>query len=205
MLNWVGYDCIGGYHEQLAKFKELVEFPLRYTALVGSSSFWTPRGVLLHGPPGTGKELWARAVAFESRASFLLIRCSELKLKSACETHLILNNVFDEAKKNSPAVIFIDKLDMIFTGSKENDALSQLLTLTEKMNKNCVVVASTYHVNLVDQECRRFGRFDRDIHLDYPDAKEREKNLCNSHKIPEFGLGSKLSTAFRSNRGMCGC
>lgn len=112
-LNDVGYDDIGGCRKQMAQIRELVELPLRHPQLFKSIGIKPPRGILLFGPPGTGKTLMARAVANETGAFFFLINGPEIMSKMAGESESNLRKAFEEAEKNSPAIIFIDEIDSI--------------------------------------------------------------------------------------------
>ena len=107
-LNDVGYDDIGGCRKQMAQIRELVELPLRHPQLFKSIGIKPPRGILMFGPPGTGKTLMARAVANETGAFFFLINGPEIMSKMAGESESNLRKAFEEAEKNSPAIIFID-------------------------------------------------------------------------------------------------
>jgi len=109
----VGYDDIGGCRKQMAQIRELVELPLRHPQLFKSIGIKPPRGLLLFGPPGTGKTLMARAVANETGAFFFLINGPEIMSKMAGESESNLRKAFEEAEKNSPAIIFIDEIDSI--------------------------------------------------------------------------------------------
>jgi len=109
-LNAVGYDDVGGCRKQLAQIKEMVELPLRHPSLFKAIGVKPPRGILLYGPPGTGKTLMARAVANETGAFFFLINGPEIMSKLAGESESNLRKAFEEAEKNSPAIIFIDEL-----------------------------------------------------------------------------------------------
>ncbi|CAF1456100.1 unnamed protein product [Rotaria sordida] len=112
-LNEIGYDDIGGVSKQLAQIKKMVELSLKYPQLFKTIDVKPPRRILLYGPLGTGKTLIARAVANETGAFFFLIHGSEIMSKLPGESELNLRKVFEEAKKNAPAIIFIDKLDVI--------------------------------------------------------------------------------------------
>jgi len=112
-LSEVGYDDIGGVRKQMAQIRELVELPLRHPQLFKSIGIKPPKGILLFGPPGTGKTLIARAVANETGAFFFLINGPEIMSKMAGESESNLRKAFEEAEKNSPAIIFIDEIDAI--------------------------------------------------------------------------------------------
>lgn len=97
----------------MAQIRELVELPLRHPQLFKSIGIKPPRGILMYGPPGTGKTLMARAVANETGAFFFLINGPEIMSKMAGESESNLRKAFEEAEKNSPAIIFIDEIDSI--------------------------------------------------------------------------------------------
>src|SRR5258706_4019123 len=123
----VGYDDIGGCRKQMAKIRELVELPLRHPQLFKSIGIKPPRGILLYGPPGTGKTLIARAVANETGAFFFLINGPEIMSKMAGESESNLRKAFEEAEKNSPAIIFIDEIDSIAPKREKVSPLNALL------------------------------------------------------------------------------
>merc|ERR1712168_205812 len=180
-LNEVGYDDIGGCRKQLAQIKEMVELPLRHPSLFKAIGVKPPRGILLFGPPGTGKTLMARAVANETGAFFFLINGPEIMSKLAGESESNLRKAFEEAEKNSPAIIFIDELDSIAPqrekthGEVERRIVSQLLTLMDglKQRSHVIVMAATNRPNSIDPALRRFGRFDREVDIGIPDAVGR--------------------------------
>ncbi|CAH3168025.1 unnamed protein product [Porites lobata] len=180
-LNEVGYDDIGGCRKQLAQIKEMVELPLRHPQLFRAIGVKPPRGILLYGPPGTGKTLMARAVANETGAFFFLINGPEIMSKLAGESESNLRKAFEEAEKNSPAIIFIDEIDAIAPkrdkthGEVERRIVSQLLTLMDglKQRSHVIVMAATNRPNSVDPALRRFGRFDREVDIGIPDATGR--------------------------------
>ena len=136
---------------------------------------------MLYGPPGTGKTLIARAVANETGAFFFLINGPEVMSKMAGESESNLRKAFEEAEKNSPAIIFIDEIDSIApkrektNGEVERRVVSQLLTLMDgmKARSNVVVMAATNRPNSIDPALRRFGRFDREIDIGIPDPTGR--------------------------------
>lgn len=177
-MNEVGYDDIGGVRKQLAIIKEMVELPLRHPQLFKSIGVKPPRGILLYGPPGTGKTLIARAVANETGAFFFLINGPEIMSKMAGESESNLRKAFEEAEKNSPAIIFIDELDSVAPkrdktqGEVEKRIVSQLLTLMDglKSRAHVIVMAATNRPNSIDPALRRFGRFDREVDIGIPDA-----------------------------------
>jgi len=177
----VGYDDIGGCRRQMAQIREMIELPLRHPTLFKTLGVKPPRGVLLYGPPGSGKTLIARAVANETGAFFFLINGPEIMSKMAGESETNLRKAFEEAEKNAPAIIFIDEIDSIApkrektNGEVERRIVSQLLTLMDGMKKRAsvVVIGATNRPNAIDPALRRFGRFDREIDIGVPDENGR--------------------------------
>merc|ERR1719295_2263040 len=184
-LNAIGYDDVGGCRKQLAQIKEMVELPLRHPSLFKAIGVKPPRGILMYGPPGTGKTLLARAVANETGAFFFLINGPEIMSKLAGESESNLRKAFEEAEKNSPAIIFIDEIDSIAPkrektqGEVERRIVSQLLTLMDglKQRSHVIVMAATNRPNSIDPALRRFGRFDREVDIGIPDAVGRMEIL----------------------------
>lgn len=184
-LDDVGYDDIGGCRKQMAQIREMIELPLRHPQLFKTLGVKPPRGVLLYGPPGSGKTLIARAVANETGAFFFLINGPEIMSKMAGEAESNLRKAFEEAEKNSPAIIFIDEIDSIAPkrdkvhGEVERRVVSQLLTLMDglKTRGQVIVIAATNRPNSIDQALRRFGRFDREIDIGVPDEIGRMEIL----------------------------
>lgn len=180
-LEEVGYDDIGGVRKQLAQIREMVELPLRHPNLFKNLGVKPPKGLLLYGPPGTGKTLIARAVANETGAFFFLINGPEIMSKLAGESESNLRRAFEEAEKNSPAIIFIDEIDSIAPkrekthGEVERRIVSQLLTLMDglKSRAHVIVIGATNRPNSIDPALRRFGRFDREIDIGIPDTTGR--------------------------------
>merc|ERR1740129_2618102 len=202
-LNSIGYDDIGGCRKQLAQIKEMVELPLRHPGLFKAIGVKPPRGILLFGPPGTGKTLMARAVANETGAFFFLINGPEIMSKLAGESESNLRKAFEEAEKNSPAIIFIDELDSIAPkrekthGEVERRIFSQLLTLMDglKQRAHVIVMAATNRPNSIDPALRRFGRFDREVDIGIPDAVGRLEILrihTKNMKLADTWIWSRL-------------
>jgi len=180
-LDEVGYDDIGGCRKQMAQIREMIELPLRHPTLFKTLGVKPPRGVLLFGPPGSGKTLIAKAVANETGAFFFLINGPEIMSKMAGESESNLRKAFEEAEKNAPAIIFMDEIDSIApkrektNGEVEKRIVSQLLTLMDglKGRANVIVIGATNRPNTIDPALRRFGRFDREIDIGCPDENGR--------------------------------
>jgi len=211
-LNDVGYDDIGGCRQQMAKIRELVELPLRHPQLFKSIGIKPPRGILMYGPPGTGKTLMARAVANETGAFFFLINGPEIMSKMAGESESNLRKAFEEAEKNSPAIIFIDEIDSIApkrdktNGEVERRVVSQLLTLMDgmKSRSNVVVMAATNRPNSIDPALRRFGRFDREVDIGIPDPTGRLEILQIHTKNMKLGDDVDLESIAAETHGYVG-
>ncbi|CAM4946709.1 unnamed protein product [Rotaria socialis] len=180
-LNEIGYDDVGGLRTQLAQIKEIVELPFRQPHLFKTIGIEPPHGILLYGPPGTGKTLIARAVAIETGAFFFLINGPEIIAQLDGEPESNLRKTFEEAEKNTPAIVFIDELDAIAPkrekthGELERRIVSQLSTLMDdvKQRSGVIVMAATNQLNSIDPALRRFGRFDREVYIGIPDAVGR--------------------------------
>ncbi|KAJ6061993.1 uncharacterized protein N7446_006113 [Penicillium canescens] len=208
-LNEVGYDDIGGCRKQMAQIRELVELPLRHPQLFKSIGIKPPRGILMYGPPGTGKTLMARAVANETGAFFFLINGPEIMSKMAGESESNLRKAFEEAEKNSPAIIFIDEIDSIApkrektNGEVERRVVSQLLTLMDgmKARSNVVVMAATNRPNSIDPALRRFGRFDREVDIGIPDPTGRLEIMQIHTKNMKLGDDVDLETIAAETHG----
>ncbi len=179
----VMYEDLGGIKPALTKIREIIELPLKHPELFNRLGIDAPRGVLLHGPPGTGKTMMAKAVANESDAYFITINGPEIMSKYYGESEHKLREAFDEAEKNTPAIIFIDEIDSIapkraeVTGEVERRVVAQLLSLMDglKSRKNVIVIGATNRPEALDMALRRPGRFDREIELRVPDREGRRE------------------------------
>ncbi|KAK6163406.1 hypothetical protein DH2020_000270 [Rehmannia glutinosa] len=201
-LDEVGYDDVGGVRKQMAQIRELVELPLRHPQLFKSIGVKPPKGILLYGPPGSGKTLIARAVANETGAFFFLINGPEIMSKLAGESESNLRKAFEEAEKNAPSIIFIDEIDSIAPkrekthGEVERRIVSQLLTLMDglKSRAHVIVMGATNRSNSIDPALRRFGRFDREIDIGVPDEVGRlEVDLERIAKDTHGYVGADLA------------
>jgi transitional endoplasmic reticulum ATPase len=211
-LDDIGYDDIGGVRKQLAQIRELVELPLRHPQLFKSLGIKPPKGMLMYGPPGSGKTLIARAVANETGAFFFLINGPEIMSKMAGESEDNLRKAFSEAEKNAPSIIFIDEIDSIapkrdkVNGEVERRIVSQLLTLMDglKSRAHIIVMAATNRPNSIDPALRRFGRFDREVDIGVPDETGRMEVLRIHTKNMKLADDVDLEQVARETHGFVG-
>ena len=179
------YEDIGGLHEEIQRVREMVELPLRHPELFQRLGIEPPKGVLLHGPPGCGKTLLARAVANESEANFYSINGPEIMSKFYGESEARLREIFQQAQQNAPSIIFVDELDAIapkreeVTGEVERRVVAQLLALMDGLSGrgNVIVIGATNRPSALDPALRRPGRFDREIEIGVSDKKGRYEIL----------------------------
>lgn len=175
------YEDVGGLHEEIQRVREMVELPLRHPEIFQRLGIEPPKGVLLHGPPGCGKTLLARAVANESEANFFSINGPEIMSKFYGESEARLREIFQQAQQNAPSIIFIDELDAIapkreeVTGEVERRVVAQLLALMDGLGGrgNVIVIGATNRPGALDPALRRPGRFDREIEIGVPDKTAR--------------------------------
>jgi transitional endoplasmic reticulum ATPase len=185
----VPWTEIGGLEEVKRELQEAVEWPLRYPNLYKELCHTIPKGILLHGPSGTGKTMLAKAVATESEANFISVKGPELISKWVGESERGIREVFRRARQASPCVIFFDEIDSIAPtrgGGMEGGAhsstermVSQLLTEMDGMQAihGVVVLAATNRVDMIDMALLRPGRFDKIVFVPKPDLKTRQKIL----------------------------
>ncbi|MGB9902635.1 CDC48 family AAA ATPase [Methanothrix sp.] len=179
----VCYEDVGGLKNAITKVREMIELPLKHPELFDRLGIDPPKGILLYGPPGTGKTMLAKAVANESDAYFISVNGPEIMSKYYGESEKALRDIFEEAEKNAPAIIFLDELDSIapkrgeVTGEVERRVVAQLLSLMDglKERKNVLVIGSTNRPEALDVALRRPGRFDREIELGVPDYEGRKE------------------------------
>ncbi len=179
----VTYEDIGGLEDELQRIREMIELPLKHPEVFTRLGIDPPKGVLLYGPPGTGKTLIARAVANEAGANFFSIQGPEIMSKFYGQSEERLREIFTEAEKNAPSVIFIDELDSIapkrdeVQGEVERRVVAQLLTLMDGLTTrgNVIVIAATNREDAIDPALRRPGRFDREIEIGVPTVSGRKE------------------------------
>jgi transitional endoplasmic reticulum ATPase len=181
----VPYEDIGGLKPQMHRIREMIELPLRYPEIFERLGIGAPKGVLLHGPPGCGKTLIARAIAHETEAQFFAVSGPEIIHKFYGESEAHLRKVFEEATRQGPSIIFLDEIDAIaprreqVVGEVEKRVVAQLLALMDGLNKrqNVIVIGATNIPNALDPALRRPGRFDREIAIPIPDRHGRQDIL----------------------------
>jgi len=208
----VTYDDIGGMAATIDQLREMVELPLRYPELFERLGVEPPKGVLLHGPPGTGKTRLARAVANESDAEFFLINGPEIMGSAYGESEKRLREVFEEAAKSAPSIVFIDEIDSIapkrgqVSGEAEKRLVAQLLTLMDGLEAraNLVVIAATNRPEAIDEALRRPGRFDREIVVGVPDERGRREILGIHTRGMPLGERVDLEELARTTFGFVG-
>jgi transitional endoplasmic reticulum ATPase len=177
----ISYEDIGGLAREIRQIREMIEVPLRHPELFSRLGINPPRGVLLHGPPGTGKTLIARAVASETDANFISISGPEIVSKFYGESEQRLRQIFEEAARDAPSIIFIDEIDSIapkreeVMGDLERRVVAQILALMDGLSARgeVIVIAATNRPNALDPAIRRGGRFDREIEIGIPNKNGR--------------------------------
>ena len=181
----VSYEDIGGLKEEIEMIREMIEIPIKHPEVFQKLGIGAPKGVLLTGPPGTGKTLLAKAVASETDSNFYLINGPEIMSKYYGESEKKIRDVFEEAEKNAPSIIFIDEIDSIAPkrgegkDQTEKRVVAQLLVSMDGLRgrRNVVVIGATNRPDDLDEALRRPGRFDREIKILAPDEKGRKEIL----------------------------
>ena len=189
----VTYAEIGGLKEQLQLVRETIELPLRHPEVFAHLGITPNRGVLLWGPPGTGKTLIAKAVANQCQAHLAIVRGPEVKSKWHGQSESNLRDIFDEARKNAPAIILFDEIDALVPNraTLSHDVnvsmVSQLLTLMDGIEERgqVLIIGTTNRPEAIDPAFRRPGRFDLEIEIGLPDeAALREILAIHTAKMP---------------------
>ena len=206
---------IGGLEEVKRELHEAVEWPLRYPNLYKELSHTIPKGILLHGPSGTGKTMLAKAVATESEANFISVKGPELISKWVGESERGIREIFRRARQASPCVIFFDEIDSIAPtrgggntgGGSIERMVSQLLTEMDGIQKDIhgvVVLAATNRVDMIDSALLRPGRFDKIVNVPKPDVNTRQKILEIHTKGKPLGRDIELRRIAEVTEGFSG-
>ena len=210
----VTFDDVAGIDEAKEELEEIVEFlrnPQKFSRLGGK----IPKGALLVGPPGTGKTLLARAIAGEAGVPFFTISGSDFVEMFVGVGASRVRDMFEQAKKNAPCIVFIDEIDAVGRargvgiggGNDEREqTLNQLLVEMDgfEANEGIIIIAATNRKDVLDPALLRPGRFDRQIHVPNPDIKGREKILSvHARKVP-VGPDVDLRTIARGTPGFSG-
>jgi transitional endoplasmic reticulum ATPase len=190
----VKWEEVGGLEDVKRELQEAVEWPMKYPGLYDKLGHRMPRGILLHGPSGTGKTLLAKAVATQSEANFVSVRGPELLSKWVGESERGIREIFKRARQSAPCVIFFDEIDSIapIRGAGGETAVtervvSQLLTELDGMENlhGVIVLAATNRADMIDPALLRPGRFDKIIQIPLPDKESRKSILkINAARIP---------------------
>ena len=190
----IKWEEVGGLEDVKKELQEAVEWPMKYPALYDKLGHSMPRGILLHGPSGTGKTLLAKAVATQSEANFVSVRGPELLSKWVGESERGIREIFKRARQSAPCVVFFDEIDSIapIRGAGGETAVtervvSQLLTELDGMENmhGVIVLAATNRADMIDPALLRPGRFDKIIKIPLPDKESRKSILkINAEKIP---------------------
>lgn len=208
----MGYDSVGGMDKAVQLMRELVELPLRFPELWTTAGVPTPKGVLLHGPPGCGKTLIANALVEETGAHVVIINGPEIMARKGGESEANLRQAFEEAQERAPSIIFMDELDSIAPkreeaqGETEKRVVSQLLTLMDslKANSNVLVIGATNRPNVIEGALRRPGRFDRELEIAIPDEDGRHEILKIKTKDMQVEPDVDLFQIARDTHGFVG-
>src|SRR2546425_373238 len=207
---------IGGLEEVKRELQEAVEWPLRYPNLYKELGHTVPKGILLHGPSGTGKTMLAKAVATESEANFISVKGPELMSKWVGESEKGVREIFRRARQASPCVIFFDEIDSIaptrgggIEGGAHSSAermVSQLLTEMDGIQEihEVVILAATNRIDMIDSALLRPGRIDKIVYVPKPDVNTRQKILEIHTKGKPLGRDVDLITIAEVTEGFSG-
>jgi transitional endoplasmic reticulum ATPase len=208
----VSYEDIGGLEREVARVREIVELPLKHARVFERLGVLPPKGVLLYGPPGTGKTLLARAVAAESRVHFIHLNGPEIMRKFYGESEAKLREVFEEAARHAPAILFIDEIDAVapkraeVVGEVEKRVVAQLLSLMDGFvsRGQVIVMGATNIPEVLDPALRRPGRFDREIEIGVPNTQARLQILRIHTRAMPLGPDVDLQEIAEHSHGFVG-
>ncbi|HKB11177.1 MAG TPA: AAA family ATPase [Vicinamibacterales bacterium] len=208
----VSYEDIGGLEREVARVRELVELPLKHARLFERLGILAPKGVLLYGPPGTGKTLLARAVAAESRVHFIHVNGPEIMRKFYGESEARLRELFEEAARRAPAILFIDEIDAVapkradVAGEVEKRVVAQLLSLMDGFvsRGQVIVMGATNLPEVLDPALRRPGRFDRELEIGVPNTPARLQILRIHTRAMPLGPDVNLAEIAEHSHGFVG-
>src|SRR5216683_4287114 len=208
----VSYEDIGGLERELARVREIVELPLKHSHIFERLGILAPKGVLLYGPPGTGKTLLARALAAESRVHFIHLNGPEIMRKFYGESEAKLREVFEEAARHAPAILFIDEIDAVapkraeVVGEVEKRVVAQLLSLMDGFvsRGQVIVIGATNIPEVLDPALRRPGRFDREIEIGVPNTQARLQILKIHSRAMPLGPDVDLQEIAEHSHGFVG-
>jgi transitional endoplasmic reticulum ATPase len=208
----VSYEDIGGLEREVARVREIVELPLRHMRLFERLGILAPKGLLLYGPPGTGKTLLARAVAAESRVHFINLNGPEIMRKFYGESEAKLREVFEQAARHAPAILFIDEIDAVaqkrteVAGEVEKRVVAQLLSLMDGFvsRGQVIVIGATNIPEVLDPALRRPGRFDREIEIGVPNTQARLQILKIHSRAMPLGPDVDLQEIAEHSHGFVG-
>lgn len=208
----ISYEDIGGLKNEVELIREMVELPMKHPEVFEKLGVGAPKGVLLTGPPGTGKTLLAKAVATETDSAFFSIAGPEIMSKYYGESEKHIREIFEQAEKSAPAIIFIDEIDSIAPkrgegiDQTEKRIVAQLLTLMDglKSRGQVVVMAATNRPEDIDEALRRPGRFDRELRLNPPDEDGRKEILKIHTRGMPLGKDLNFNEIARNTIGYTG-
>ena len=208
----VSYEDIGGLEREVARVREIVELPLKHSRIFERLGILPPKGVLLYGAPGTGKTLLARAVAAETRVHFIHLNGPEIMRKFYGESEAKLRDVFDEAARRAPTILFIDEIDAVapkraeVIGDVEKRVVAQLLSLMDGFvsRGQVVVIGATNIPEMLDPALRRPGRFDREIEIGVPNTQARLQILKIHTRAMPLGADVSLPEIADHSHGFVG-
>src|SRR3989344_3873978 len=184
----ISWEEIGGLKEQIKEIKEVIELPLTKPEIFEKIGIEPPKGILLYGPPGSGKTLLAKAVAASTKATFIEVVASELNQKYIGEGAKLVKDIFKLAKERAPSIIFVDEIDALASErmdvgtSGEREVQRTFMQFLSELDgfeplSNVKLIGATNRIDVLDPALLRPGRLDRLIEIDLPNEKEREEIL----------------------------